>query len=86
MVFNPKMWLVRYFDGLYQEILENRFIHWRIYESSQETCTYHMESGSGAILQAVLKMDPLHTFFLMQNTKIVGPCRTLQADKESKDG
>jgi hypothetical protein len=21
MVFNPKMWLVRYFDGLYQEIL-----------------------------------------------------------------
>ncbi len=55
MVFNPKMWLVRYFDGLYQEILKNRFMHWRIYESSQETCTYHMESGSGAILQGSSK-------------------------------
>ena len=55
MVFNPKVWLVRYFDGLYQEILKNRFMHWRIYESSQETCTYHMESGSGAILQGSSK-------------------------------
>lgn len=64
MVFNPKMWLVRYFDGLYQEILENRFIHWRIYESSQETCTYHMESGSGAILQGSSKDgSPSYLFF-----------------------
>ena len=59
MVFNPKMWLVRYFDGLYQEILNKRFIHWNIYESSRETCNYHLTPKSGSITQGSSKVKSL---------------------------